>query len=120
MKWKGSNRRRFPRANFACKIAVYTLMKHSLLSHTENIGEGGLRVIIDEKIELYSEVGLELYLRREPICCRGRIVWVVDMANPLSKETILFDTGIEFLDLTEKDKGYIHGIVDELIQKKEV
>ena len=78
MDWEGIEKRRFVRANFPCKIAIYTPAQHILASHTENIGAGGVRVILEEKLEIASNVGLEIYLEKEPIVCEGKIVWVVE------------------------------------------
>lgn len=118
MTWEGLERRRFPRAKFPCKIIAHTLSEHTLVSHTENIGEGGVRVILDEKLSVHSKVGLEIYLEQEPIKCRGRIVWVIDIAHPLHQQALLFDTGIEFLDLCREDADRIKELVERLLARK--
>lgn len=120
MNWQGSERRRFPRADFPCKIIVYTPDDHVLLSHTENIGAGGIRVILDEKLKLHTQVGLEIYIRSHPIKCKGRVVWVLERIEPVYKEAIKFDTGIEFLDISNEDREIISVVVEQLIKKNNI
>jgi hypothetical protein len=119
MKWSGEERRRFPRAEFPCKIIISSPLR-LLTSHTENIGEGGIRVILEEKLDPFTVVGLELFFERErPIKCRGRVVWVVEKVNPIERIPLLFDTGIEFTKISECDREYIRRLVNKIIPSEE-
>ena len=118
MNWEGIEKRRFVRANFPCKIVIYTPTQHILASHTENIGAGGVRVIIEQKLEISSNVGLEIYLEKEPITCKGKIVWVVEKVNPISKKSFLFDTGLEFIDIKEDDRLVINNLVETIVSNE--
>ena len=100
-------KRRFVRVDLSCKIVVYAPAKHEILTHTENIGEGGVKVVIDEKLETLSIVGLELYLAEEPIVCQGRVVWVLEQQNR-------FDTGIEFYDIKNPDDKIIKNFIEAI------
>jgi c-di-GMP-binding flagellar brake protein YcgR len=117
MIWDGIERRRFVRANFPCKIIVYAPKEHAIPTHTENIGAGGVRVIIDEKIEIHSIVGLEIFLTKEPIVCKGRVVWVVE--KKIKESFPLYDMGIEFWEIKEEDRLIIKNFVESVISKKE-
>ncbi|MFH1504938.1 MAG: PilZ domain-containing protein [Candidatus Omnitrophota bacterium] len=108
MDWDKAEKRRFVRANFDCKIIIHTPKEHIIISHTENIGVGGVRVFVDEKLNISSEVGLEIYLGQSPISCKGKIAWVVERADR-------FDTGIEFLEISEKDERVISNIVENIV-----
>ena len=51
MVWEGSERRNFIRAVFPCKILVGSPVR-LFASHTEDIGEGGIRVLLEERLNL--------------------------------------------------------------------
>lgn len=118
MAWDGKERRRFVRDDFPCKIIVYTPKQHVLVVHTENISCGGVKVILEEKLPISSVVGLELYLGRQIISCKGRVVWVVENVDPVAKVSLLFDTGIEFYEIDEKDETMIKNIIDAIMYGK--
>lgn len=106
-------RRRFKRANFSCKIYILTTPLHIIKCKTENIGAGGIRVLLDENLTLHSNVGLKLYLLEEPIECKGKIVWLVERKN--DHKITKFDIGIEFHQISEKDRETISLFVKSLI-----
>ena len=121
MSFEGQERRKFPRALFPCKIILGSPVR-LITSHTENIGEGGFRVLLEEKLSVFTNVGVEIFLEKDkPIKCKGRIVWVVEKVNPLAGESLMFDTGVEFTDMGDHDKSYVVNLVDTLlIEKKEL
>jgi c-di-GMP-binding flagellar brake protein YcgR len=115
MKWDRKEKRRFVRADLPCKIEVYVPKQRVFNTHTENISEGGVRVILENKIEVFSIVGLEVYLGKEPIICKGRVVWVIEKANPVSEKILLYDIGIEFYEIKEEDKHIIKNFVESVV-----
>ena len=115
MSWNGVEKRNFIRANFPCKIIIYTPSEHTLVSHTENIGAGGVRVIIEESLDISSFVGLEVFLSGVQIICKGRIVWVVGKSGPEKTEANIWDTGIEFYEISEKDRKVVEKFVNIVI-----
>ena len=118
MDWEGLEKRRFVRAKFPCKIIVHPPCEHVITSHTEDISVGGVRVIISDNLDISSLVGLEIYLKEKPIACKGRIVWVVEKANAASDKSCMFDTGIEFYEISEKDKETIGKLVETIVTGK--
>jgi hypothetical protein len=118
MKYSGVEKRRFVRAKFPCKIIISTPKECTINTHTENIGVGGVMVIIDQKLEVSSFVDLEIYLGDKPISCKARIVWIIDNINPLSGNSITFDTGIEFYNISAKDKKTINDLVEAIVSDK--
>ena len=113
------NRRKFPRANYKCVISIKSDEPiHRVIStHTENIGIGGICVIIKENIDLFENVQLELLLDDSnlPIRCAGSIVWVIKRTDPKNKAALTYDTGIEFLNINEADKNRIGDIVEKIL-----
>jgi len=119
MTWKGKERRQFPRADFPCRIVV-GFPSQSLTSRIENIGRGGVRVILEEKLNHFDIVGLVIFPSNDKsIKCEGRVVWVVERVNPTEGQPIMFDTGIEFITISDPDREYIKNLVDKILSSKE-
>jgi len=118
--WQGVDRRRFPRANYPCKIIVMKKGQTKKFSaHTENIGVGGVCVILNEELDRFTEIELILMLddKQPPIYCDARIVWTVKRMMPTTQVPQV-DTGVEFVNLKEKDKLRIEKIVQECLEKQ--
>jgi len=112
-----AERRGFPHAKVTCKISIVSGDKPLVFtSHTENIGAGGIRVIIAEKIEYDKAIDLELFLldREKPLKCKGQIVWAREI-KPTEVNPRLFDTGIQFIEISESDRKEIKNFVDTVI-----
>jgi len=111
--WQGIDRRRFPRAEYPCEVIILRSdLKETFRTHTENIGVGGICVILSKELPRFCPVGITLYLkdRVSPIECDGRIVWSV-------KRRSNFDTGIEFIGLRQRDRLRIERVVEECLRK---
>jgi len=119
MEWVGPERRRFVRANFPCKITLSVPQKHVIISHTENIGAGGVRVLIPEKLEVSTMVDLAIYIAEEPIVCKGRIVWMVEIKTPFSQEPHLYDIGIEFYEIDVESQRFIQSFVETSVSQEQ-
>ncbi len=104
--WEGMNQRRFPRVQSRCVVTVRQRGATSAISTvTENIGVGGVCVLLDQGIDIFSLVELELTLEegKPPIRSQGTVVWVVRQRELKKKQN--FDTGIEFTTLSPEDKA---------------
>ena len=120
--WDGINRRKFPRANYKCLITIKKrLTAKTISTQTENIGAGGICVLIKDDLGLFQGVDLEIFLdeNRPPIKCGGTVVWVVKKATT-KKSAYLYDTGIEFIDVRPEDREKISEIVEEILQNQRV
>ena len=119
--WNGINRRKFPRANYKCLIAIKKRLTSKVIStQTENIGAGGICVIIKEDLGLFQGVDLELFIddNKTPVKCGGTVVWVVKKSEPKQKGTYLYDTGVEFIDIRPEDRDKITSAVDNLLKDR--
>lgn len=118
--WSGINRRKFPRADYKCTITIKSLgeIPRIISTRTENIGMGGICVILKDNIDLFKNVELEVLLEdgSPPIRCRGSVVWVVKKGEAKHKITG-FDTGIEFTDIKDADQKRIGVIVDRILAR---
>jgi len=118
--WQGMDRRRFPRAHYRCKIiVVHRRHKEKLSTFTENIGLGGVCVVLSKELDKFSEAELLIYLEdgQMPLDCVGRIVWVVRREFAEPNKAIEYDTGIEFLQLKDNDKLRVERIVQECLKQ---
>ena len=106
MPWSGMDQRRFPRIRHQCTVSLrQTAGRPSVSVMTENVGSGGLCVLLDRGLDIFSPVDVELSLDdgQSPVACRGMIAWVV-RRRELNRPT-MFDTGIEFVDLSSDDQA---------------
>ncbi len=84
---------------------------------TENIGGGGICVVLDKELDLFGTARLKLYLMENepPISCNGTIVWVVKRrigSKPTVHEN---DIGIEFVDMKDEDMERIRELVEQIL-----
>ena len=118
--WGGMDRRRFPRANYPCLIKIHKKKEpEEFLTQTENIGCGGVCVILEKRLALFEDVALEIDLKdnSKPVATDGKAVWVVEHREPRKESQ--FDTGIEFARLKREDYQRIEKIVQICGQKEE-
>ena len=119
MLWGGIDRRSFPRAKYKCLIKIAHHGKEEVFStYTENIGAGGICVVLGKEIDLFKTAKLTIYLaeKGEPIVCNGAIVWVIRRHPQTKSGTFEYDTGIEFIDISEDGKRKIAEMVDKLLE----
>jgi c-di-GMP-binding flagellar brake protein YcgR len=106
--------RRFIRIAVPCKIFISMPQKHTVVTYTEDIGDGGIRINIKEKLSYSSMVDLEIYLKDEKIFSQGKISYTLNYEeNPL-----YYSTGIEFHNMKEVDRRLVNNFVNEIIAKE--
>jgi len=123
--WDGLNRRKFPRVNYPCLVIVSQEQdKQSvILTHTENVGVGGVCVILKKNLKLFSptEIELDLLDMGDHIKCAGKVVWSVRRKSGEKKKPLFYDIGIEFVDIPEADLKRVTNVVEKLVkQGKEI
>jgi hypothetical protein len=107
-----SDKRKFHRKEYPCKIIVDSLTK-VLSARAIDISEGGLKVMLKEKLNSFLLVHLELILKDgKKVNCKGRVVRIKKRYDPDDRQTIWHDTGIEFEGLREADKKLIKLTID--------
>jgi len=114
--WGGINRRKFPRANYPCVLSVRRKDQKDMAStQTENIGLGGICVILSKDLGIFApvEIRLDLLDGESVIECDGTVAWVI-ASKEEKKKTELFDTGLEFTNLKRKDAIRINSIVEKI------
>ncbi len=118
--WDGLNRRKFPRASYPCLITIRHELgeKESLLTHTENVGIGGVCVILNKSLKLFTPVDLQIDLLdgAEHVMCQGKIVWSIRRKVDEKKKPLFYDMGIEFAGMNEKDKNHLETVLRRLLK----
>jgi Tfp pilus assembly protein PilZ len=110
-------RRQFSRVTVLCKVIVsYGERLLMFDTHTENLGVGGMRIIIGEGLIVNAELEVELFLpdRGKMLKCKGRVAWSKEMA-PRGINPRFFDTGIEFTKIEESDREMLQGTINALM-----
>jgi len=119
--WNGINRRKFPRAKYKCLIYIKKKgSSKSISTYTENIGAGGICVIIKDNLILFQGVNVELFLEQDdsPIKCAGTVVWVVKKRPEKREEDYCYDTGIEFVNIEERERKKVLNVVEAILKNK--
>lgn len=112
--WDGFDKRNFPRINVRCevnlKLADQTVPFSTV---TQNLGCGGLCVLLDHPMERFSECDLRLTLddKSPAIACRGKVSWVIPTRGLKSRKT-QYDTGIEFLKMPQPHAVLIRAFIE--------
>ena len=125
--WEGLNRRKFPRANYPCLVVIRNQdaptdggddKNSTILTHTDNVGVGGVCVILKQDLKMFSPVELELDLLDlgDHICCNGKVVWNIRHQSEDGKKPNFYDIGIEFIDITAHDRSRLENIISRLVK----
>ena len=113
--WEGMDQRRFPRVKCQCVVRLKQQGKapSAISAVTENVGLGGVCVLLEHGLDIFSPVELELSLddNKPSIRVQGTIVWVVRRRHV--KKGTSFDTGVEFADLPAETKARIEAALDK-------
>ena len=112
--WQGIDQRRFPRTKCQCIVKVRQEGGTSSVSATtENVGLGGVCLLLERGLDIFSPVELELNLGdgKVPIRAEGTIVWVVRRGD--LKKGPCFDTGVEFAGLSAEEKTRLEAVIDK-------
>ncbi len=123
--WDGINRRKFPRVSYPCLITVHheNGEPNVILTHTENIGIGGVGVVLNRDFKTFMPLTIEIDLldTGNHLKCRGKIAWVIQRSADEKKKPLFYDIGIEFLHIEDSDQRRLDDIVKRLVrQGKEV
>ncbi len=117
--WDGFNKRKFPRVALQCEVTILSdLSGKPVLTLTENVGVGGVCLILDHPLDRFSKcrIKLELGDSKNTVECDGRVVWAVPTQSGKSGRK-QFDTGIEFTGLEPETVNQVRGFLEAEIKK---
>jgi len=118
MMWDGFNKRKFPRVSLRCELVLKNQPAGQILQvQTENLGAGGLCVILERPLERFSTLSIRLELDRALpwIECLGKVVWTVP-SRAIATKKECFDTGIEFVNLEPALQDLIRSFVESRVE----
>ncbi|MCK5580058.1 MAG: PilZ domain-containing protein [Candidatus Omnitrophica bacterium] len=119
--WGKENRRKFPRIKYPCmvKIRQGKESEEAFLTHTENVGIGGVSIIFQKEIKIFSPVDVELDLldMGDNIVCAGKVVWVVQRRADEKTKPMSYDIGVEFEDMPQSETERLEKIVKKFESK---
>lgn len=113
--WDGFDKRKFPRVNLHCEISILPPSeKEPLVTKTENLGTGGVCVILNESLDRFTpcQIRLELQKGISMIECAGKVMWIVPTQEFKQKDK-RFDIGIEFVNISSADRDRIRAFLQD-------
>lgn len=116
--WDGFNKRKFPRLSLRCEIVLRNQSGVQVVqAQTDNLGAGGLCLILDRALERFSTLSLRLELDKNLpwIECQGKVIWIV-ASREIGEKKDSFDTGIEFLGLEPAEEDLIRSYVASRVE----
>jgi len=128
MAWQGQEKRRFARVIFPCYIVITppsNSVSQTLVSHVENLSEGGVGVVVEKELELLSKAKLTLLSEKDKILeCTGTVVWVKKKEDHaqgifhLKEKPLLFNVGIEFTEISDSAKQRIKELIEAALKQE--
>lgn len=118
MIWDGIDKRKFPRVKYRCRVRIIERNKEQVFdTFTENIGAGGICVVLGKEYDLFRTARMEIYLseKESPVKCEGAIVWVIRRGKAGKTGICDYDVGIEFTDINNEDREKIKKLVENLM-----
>ena len=120
MTWEGLDRRQFSRVMYPCMVKIVSPdgPQEAILTHTENIGQGGLCVIIKKEIKLFTPVTMEVDLLDigEHIRPKGKVVWNVRRKSDEKVKPLFYSIGVEFTQISKSDHEHLQRNLQQLIK----
>lgn len=112
--WDGFNKRKFPRLSLHCEIGILSGDEKSPVhATTENLGVGGLCVILDKPLERFSICRVKINTKKDDFLkLEGKVVWIVptrDLKNTKKR----FDTGIEFQNIEPAQTAILRDYIEK-------
>ncbi len=115
------NRRKFPRIMFPCLVVIRQTQDNQdvILTHTENIGVGGVCVSFKKSLKMFTPIDLEIDLldAGDHIKCKGKVVWSIHRTSDNVRRPFYYDVGIEFVGSDKRDLVRIQNAVDRMEKK---
>lgn len=117
--WSGLDHRKFPRLVVACDVFVKGEGNgYTLSTVTTNVSRGGICVMLGKALRKFEQVSVKLELDEErPIECLGKVAWSIP-AKVFRRQTNTFDTGIEFVNLSQADSKKIEQFIVQSLAKQ--
>lgn len=105
-------RRRYIRLDTRLRITYRILPSPApTISETLDIGGGGIRIFLNEPMNVGTLLELEIFLPEDnkPIRCRGKVVWIEEFSiyQGTKEERKELEAGVEFTNIAPEDRDHI-------------
>lgn len=102
------------------KISETTEPKQEFSDETKNISAGGLCLVVYEKLSIGEKVQIEMELpSKEVIKAEGKVVWISEYEISGREEETIYDIGVEFVKISQKERDEINKFVFASFDTKE-
>ena len=81
VEWNGLNRRRAVRAEVPYTIHIYSAKGKPIATYTEDLSTGGIRVVVQKKLNISDPIDLKIYIGDEFVRCTGKVVWIKEKSE---------------------------------------
>ncbi|MFZ5801701.1 MAG: PilZ domain-containing protein [Candidatus Omnitrophota bacterium] len=117
--WDGFNQRKFPRIQLKCEVTIHVEKGRKVINAvTENVGTGGVCIVQSEPLERFEAVKVRLEMDGQgSIECPARICWIIGRKIPGSSKIAAYDTGIEFVGLSQAKQDQLKHFIEDRIDK---
>ncbi|MCM8756760.1 MAG: PilZ domain-containing protein [Candidatus Omnitrophica bacterium] len=106
-------RRKYPRLNTSVEIEYWVSKEDTFMKTvTKNIGAGGVCIVSEEKIGKDTILFFKIDLSdgKKFIQAKGKVVWSSEFYSS-SLEKIVYNLGIEFIEISDEDRQRIYDYV---------
>jgi len=107
MKPHNENRRKYPRADLEVDVKLRAGREQKEIQvRTRNISAGGVCVMLAEMLPVGTQLRMVLELpdTGSALDAVGEVVWSLRQHKLLKRKTDVFETGIKFVDLDNRDR----------------
>jgi hypothetical protein len=110
-------RRLSPRSTINCKISVVLGLRILVFNaDIENIGEGGIRAVLSEKLDIATSLEIDIFNKQVYLKLKGEVIWSNEKF--VDQTACGFDTGIKFIDTTKDDKEKIRKLIEAFVAEQ--
>ena len=106
---------------FPCLVVIRQTQDNQnvILTHTENIGVGGVCVSFKKSLKMFTPIDLEIDLldAGDSIKCKGKVVWSIHRTSDEVHRPVYYDVGVEFVGIATQDLARIQNAVDRMENK---
>lgn len=101
------DRRRLVRMKMPFTIHLHKKNGESVSTYTEDISQEGVKVVIKQKLDVGSELGVEIYLSKPPLVCRGRVIWTKKRPGKWFKKEKFYELGIKLNEINQENQAVL-------------
>jgi c-di-GMP-binding flagellar brake protein YcgR len=107
-----ANKRKFPRLSINVEVKYRILSTPSPIAprtRTRNISEGGLCIMILEKVTIGTLLNLKIVLpdTDQPIIATGKVLWIDEFTIYSTEAYTFYECGVEYVNIVPQDQENI-------------